>query len=137
MTTICCNLKMMAGDRKCVDVDLYFPSTKIFKFRGEIVGASGTSADCEKFLEWFEKRTGNPPLLKKEEFAGLALTKKGIYLYDNECIATQVDRDFHAIGSGALGALVAMQDGADPKTAIEKVSMFELNTSIEVDVLEL
>ncbi|MGH7807762.1 MAG: hypothetical protein ACRENT_06670 [Thermodesulfobacteriota bacterium] len=137
MTTICCNLKIMAADRKTVAGDLYFPSTKIFRFRGDIVGAAGDAGDCEMFLEWFDKQRGKPPKIQDENFDAIVLTKKGILTYDQLCVPLKVDRGFHAIGSGALGALVAMQDGADPKTAIEKVAMFENNTSPETDVLEL
>ena len=141
MTTIACIWKdgkgMMAGDRKTVTGDLYFPATKIFKIRGDIVGAAGDAADCENFLEWFDKQRDRPPKIKGENFDALVLTKKGILTYDDACIPLKVDRGFHAIGSGALGALIALQDGADPKTAIEKVSIFENNTSIETDVIEL
>lgn len=141
MTTIACRWTngkgVMAGDRKCVDGDLYFPTTKIFKLGGDLVGAAGDAEDTEKFLAWYDKQRGKPPKITGEEFVALTLTKKGIFRYEQQCVAFKVGRDFDAIGSGALGALIAMQDGADPKTAIEKVSAFENNTSLETDVLEL
>ena len=141
MTTIACTWKdgkgIMAADRKTVTGDLYFPATKIFKIRGDIVGAAGDAGDCEMFLEWFDKQRGKPPKIVNEDFDALVLTKRGILTYDDACIPLKVDRSFHAIGSGALGALIALQDGADPKSAIEKVHAFENNTSFETDVLEL
>lgn len=127
----------MAADRKVVSGDLYFPSTKIFKIGGELVGAAGNPDYCEKFFEWYKKQWGKPPKLVDEEFDALVLTKTGIYSYGALCVPTKVDREFDAIGSGALGALVAMTKGSDPKTAIEEVSAYENNTSFETDVLEL
>ena len=127
----------MAADRKTVDGDLYFPTTKIFKINGDLVGAAGNAGDCEKFLAWYDKQRGKPPTLEECTFAAIALTKKGIFSYDSDCVAIKVDRDYAACGSGGLGALVAMENGADPKTAIEKVSAFENNTSFETDVLEI
>ena len=139
MTTIACNskLRIMAADRKVISGDLYFPSTKIFRIGSDLVGACGNPDYCEKFFEWFKKQRGKPPKIDDTEFDGLVLNKTGIYLYGGLCVPIKVDRDFDAIGSGALGALVAMEDGADPKTAIEKTHKFDNNTSFETDVLEL
>jgi len=141
MTTIACALIdgkwIMAADRKCVCDDLIFPTTKAFRIGKDVVGAAGTSDYCEWFMEWYRKQIGKPPKINEKEFEALVLTKGGIYRYGAKFTPTKVDRNFDAIGSGALGALVLMQDGAHPKTAIEKVHAFDNNTSFETDVLEL
>jgi len=117
--------------------ELYFPTTKVFKVGGDLLGITGNADYSERFLEWYKKQQHKPPKLDDKEFEALVVTKTGIYHYGALCVPVKVDRDFEAIGSGALGALIAMKDGADPKTAIEKVSDFENNTSRETDTLEL
>lgn len=140
MTTIVCDRKRMIGDRRISDSNGYFfQSTKIFKIKGDAVGAAGPAADCEDFMEWYGKRdrVERPTHLDKEEFEAVVLTKSGIYCYDHACVAIKVERDFHAIGSGALGALVAVEKGASLEDAIALVTKFSTETGPEIDVIEL
>jgi 20S proteasome alpha/beta subunit len=137
MTTIACDLKHMVGDRRVTCGDIYFPSTKIFRVRGDIVGAAGLSGECEAFIDWYRKQSGEIPALDKDAFEALVLTKSGIYFYDYTCVGSKIERTFHAIGCGALGALVAMAKGAAPKEAIELVAQFSNSTGPETDTIEL
>lgn len=139
MTTIVCDKKRMAADRRVTCGPYHFPSTKIFKIKGDIVGAAGAGGDCEDFVEWYGKRdrVERPTHLDKEEFEAVVLTKSGIYFYDHACVAIKVERDFHAVGSGQLGALVALEKGSTLEESLALVSMFSTETGPEIDVIEL
>jgi 20S proteasome alpha/beta subunit len=137
MTTIACDLKHMVGDRRITIGELYFPATKIFKVRGDIVGTAGDGGDGDEFIEWYRKQSGEKPVLDKDTFEALVLKKDGIYYYDYTCLGTKIERGYAAIGNGALGALCAMKHGATPKEAIEDVSEFSHGTGRETDSIEL
>ena len=136
MTTIACDLKHMVADRRVTCGDIQFPATKIFKIRGDILGAAGIGGDCEAFMDWYRKQTAIPSL-NREEFEAMVLTKQGIFFFDYTCVGFKVEREFHAVGAGALGALVAMRKGATPKEAIELVAEFSIDTGPETDTIEL
>lgn len=140
MTTIVCDTKRMVADRRVSDASgMYFQATKIFKIKGDAVGVAGLCGDAEDFLEWYAKRdkTERPTHLDKDEFEAVVLSKSGIYHYDHTCIAIKVERNFHAIGSGQLGALVALQRGATLEESIALVAAFSAETGPEIDLIEL
>jgi hypothetical protein len=137
MTTIACDLKHVVADRRITIGDLYFPATKILKIKGDIVGTAGMDGEGSDFVDWYKKQTGDIPKLTADSFEALVLKKDGIYYYDYTCVGTRVEKDYWAIGNGALGALCAMKRGATPKEAIEDVSEFSHGTGRETDSIDL
>ena len=99
--------------------------------------AAGVDGEGTAFMEWLRKPTEKKPKLNKEDFAALVLRKDGIYYYDYSCLATKVELPFYAIGSGALGALCAMERGATPEEAIQLVAKHSHGTGPEIDVLTI
>ena len=119
----------------------WFPSQKIHVVRGALVGCAGRSIDCAQFIEWYAKGA-NPkkrPELGDEDNAliALVLSHAGLFLYEEDCTPSRIDRDFHAIGTGALAALVAMDGGKAPKRAIELACKYDPNCGGPVQVLTL
>jgi 20S proteasome alpha/beta subunit len=137
MTTIVCDLTKMVGDRRITIGDLFFPATKIFKIKGEIVGAAGLDGEGAAFMEWLRKPTDTRPVLAPDSFEAIVLRRDGIYYYDYTCIGTKVELPFYAIGNGALGALCAMERGATPEEAVQLVAKHSHGTGSEIDVLTI
>ena len=138
MTTIAVNRKLMAGDKKLIfDDDTYVLVTKIFRLKGELVATAGDWDEGERFLEWFaSNRKAKCPKLSPD-FQGVSLARDGIYWWSYKGYSQRLDREHFALGSGAVAAMCLMDQGMDPKAAIEQVSQYDNNTSFATDVLEL
>jgi ATP-dependent protease HslVU (ClpYQ) peptidase subunit len=122
VTTILASMKhrVMVADSH-VSGGTSFKTTKIHRVGDKLVGFSGTLSHCLKFLEWLKHGTPLNLVYDKEEHTFCALVMDGgfLYYYDNELIATAVDDQIYAIGSGAEYALGAIDAGATPKRAVE------------------
>lgn len=141
MTTIACSLKglSMAADSR-VNLDaIHFPSKKIEIIQGSIVGAAGDSVNINAFLSWLKKpkRSTPPDIAEGTDFEGLVLTKDGIYWYESDFVPLKVERDFHAIGSGAAAAIAAMMCGKTPLQAVKIACQIDPGSGLPVDVLKI
>ncbi len=134
MTTIVCNTDSMASDSKVVDGDAYYPGQKIYQLCGCLVGIAGEGRAMSQFLRWFEE--GQPeaiPELSKRDGSVRALVltpDHKIYTYDESFFKEPVYREYHAIGTGAHGALVAIKYGASPREAVEAACEVDNNSGL-------
>lgn len=136
MTTIAANRKMMAADSKCSAGGQYFLTRKIERVGDALIGCCGSAADCAKFFAWYGKNESVPEITQGE-FNALVLTPRGLFLYESDCSPMEVKDKYYAIGSGAQGALVAMDKGDDPEAAVAAASKRDLFSGGPVDVLTL
>jgi 20S proteasome alpha/beta subunit len=133
MTTIVCNTRYMAGDTLLTS-DIKSHGQKVFKYRGNCVGISGTYVDCIVFINWWKKGAKkSPPEMKEVE--ALVLTADGrILCFDQHESFYEMKDDYAAIGSGAAAALGAMHMGADPKKAVQVASKIDPGTGYKTTV---
>ena len=141
MTTICATLSEMAADSKCVDEDLHFTDLgKIRRIGATIVGVAGDADLCDAFFAWAADNKKPTEALRKKgaEWVALVLSPGGLFMFKGATLLPmKFERGWHAIGSGALGALVAMDLGKSPREAIEVTAKHENNTGVPVVVLKL
>lgn len=137
MTTIVASVKhrSMAADSKCTVGDLSFPSVKIYRINGALVGAAGDGAQCHSFLGWLRNQTRKRPDL--DDFEALVLNEDGLFYYERDCIPNPVRRDYHAIGSGAGPALAALICGKTLKRAVEIACEVDSQSGGPVEVIGL
>lgn len=124
---------IVAADTRVVKSDgLVFPAAKLRRIRGGIAGAAGDDEAVQVFLDWMAATGGDlaarPHIRKSLEWEGMVVTQTTITEYGGrDPWPDQVRRPFHAIGSGAAGALAVMAYQAlellplDPRAAVRAV----------------
>lgn len=128
MTTIVGTSECIVADSRCADGDQTWEVEKVERISGGLYAAAGTSADGEKFFAWIRRaRRGKKPEVH-EDFAALALTKDGLFLYDSELHPMRLAASM-AIGSGAKAARGAMAMGADPVQAVKVACEIDAGSS--------
>jgi 20S proteasome alpha/beta subunit len=127
----------MAAESKTVTGDTSYNATKIFRIRGDVVGAAGDTSAIDKFLKWYRSRKDAPEFKEGESFAALALTKSGLVHYEDSVVGELMKDDYFAVGTGAIAALVAMDRGADLVEAVEAAIRRDGNSGGPIDVLTL
>lgn len=123
MTTIVASFKerAMFSDSRTTDEDagIKWATRKIEKIDGVLYGAAGDCIDIEAFINWIKAGKKRRPKIVDESFCAIELNERGIWLWDYRLKPFAAGIDRHAIGSGAMAALAALEMGADAKTAIE------------------
>lgn len=129
MTTIAATMKVMAGDAmvSAESKGIWYPTRKIRRISGGIVGAAGDGGDCTRFMDWAAAGFAERKRPKFTEAPGsedeailLLLNADGIH-----CMSTSdpfpelVAMDFFAIGSGGKAALAALYAGVDLEKAMD------------------
>lgn len=146
MTTIIAVENAMYADSKVTLGKGYsYPTTKIVKTKGQLVGAAGHAGDCSRFLEWASDGFTNKSKPKFEAPAGsddaidgLIVKEDGIYYFCPEYpFPERINADFYAIGSGSKAARAAMLMGADPAKALEIAMQVDDFTGPPVQILRL
>lgn len=147
MTTIVATRDRMVADSKTTipSADLVYPSTKIFRAKGAIVGACGDNGDCVRFIQWAQDNfKGRPEFTfqkdsDEDSIVGLMLNKEGIHIFAPSYPAPElINADFFAIGSGADAATVAMLLGKTPEEAVELAcKVDEQNSGLPLQVIKL
>ena len=138
---------MAADSGIAVDPNTWIPSTKIFRVAGHLVGFCGTvGGNWKAFLAWVEKGMPmrRPKIVIKDEsgelndFVALVLSPdRDLWYFHTDCTAIPVERDYHAIGTGAQAALGAMFRKATPRQAIEAAKAHDCSTRGDIQVLTL
>ena len=128
MTTIVATRTQLGGDAM-VHVEAkhqWYPTVKVRRYIDAnnepfLVGSAGNADDCVKLLDWFEagmEEDDRPDFDEEsgseDEAIAVMVDKVGIYcmMASSGCWEL-VDREFHAVGSGAkaaLGYFVTMRD---------------------------
>lgn len=104
---------------------------KTYRIKGWLVGAAGRVDDIEAIVEHVKgsdtikggfSSVKSSKLKLEEEVEFLVLSPGGkIYVSENGAPLYEVTDSFCAIGSGAQGALVAMNLGCSPSEAVKQV----------------
>jgi ATP-dependent protease HslVU (ClpYQ) peptidase subunit len=118
VTTIVATKDRIVADSKTSNGDVKWPSRKIDRVGERLFGCAGDVASIERFLKWI--RNGDRrPRIGRDEFAALEVNPGGLFLWDEHLVPMLIDRDHHAIGSGASAAFGALAMGATPEQAVE------------------
>lgn len=84
-----------------------------------LIATAGESGPGELFVEQYQRRKLVRADFVDADFECLVRTRRGLFLYDRWCIATEIKEPFFAIGSGAKAAMGAMHAGASAIRAVE------------------
>jgi hypothetical protein len=117
MTVIVALPDRMLSDSICTSGESNFPTVKVFRHKGSLVGVAGDNTQIEKFLRWY---MGNQkkPLELGDEFEAVVVNKRGIWDYRGS-MPDKVLRSFHGVGCGWPAAHAALLAGASPPRAVE------------------
>lgn len=117
MTVIVALPDRMLSDSICTSGESNFPTIKVFRHKGSLVGVAGDNAQIEKYLRWY---MGNrkKPLELGDEFEAVVVNKQGIWDYRGS-MPDKVLRGYHGVGCGWPAAHAALLAGADAARAIE------------------
>lgn len=140
MTTIAYRKGVMAADsRATYEDDRITKVDKLFRKGKAIIGLAGESEPGLVFLDWYGTGKEPPSCLidGDADFTALVLTRKGLFEYGKYCRPERVLDDFHAIGSGAKGAMCAMHAGADAKRAVQIVAKVDAGTGGPITTMTL
>jgi hypothetical protein len=137
VTTIVANCEVMCADSQVTNEDKKGSVQKLWKIRGWCIGGAGVYEHVLQAIALIKRHRDITPKQVLEDFkikGGdevnlLLLSPQGI-LYESEGLGMpgRVQDGFAAIGSGAQGALVAMNMGATPAEAVAAVKKVDPNT---------
>jgi len=138
MTTIAADHRagVMVSDSRCNSGGTWFPSNKVYRIAGELIGISGNCLDEQKWLKWHRAgRKGPRP--KMEAFEAVVLRADGVYVYDSTGLEMRIERGFHAVGSGGAAATAVMLAGHPALEAVEIACKVDADSGGEVRVFNL
>lgn len=119
MTVIVATREGMWSDSNCTTGNIYYPTEKIYRIGGKLVGVAGDNLAIERFLVWFRGTRKKPIATGEGSFSALVLTKRGLFCYEDCSLPDMILRDWHAIGTGGGVAIGALAMGADAHAAVE------------------
>lgn len=149
VTTIAVNREMMVSDSKCTipHKGISYPTVKIVRHKGNIIGAAGDGGDCTRFLNWAkaefkgtEPKWGSGTTTGTEDaVVALVLNEKGIHIWSyGDPEPERIEADFYAIGSGGKAARMAMLLGKTPIEAAELACQVdEMYSGLPLQILKL
>lgn len=136
MTTIAGNSEFLCTDSMCADGNQKWSVVKVERIGGSLFGTAGTAAHGEAFYEWMRRnKRGKKPLVG-EDFEALALTPKGLFLYDSNLYPLPLLNP-HAVGSGAQAARSAMLVGADIVAAVTAACEVDAHSGLPIQIYRL
>lgn len=120
MTVIVATPKAMYSDSLCTSGETNFPSIKVYRVRGELIGVAGTVSHIEHFMRWYMGTRRKPlDVADKDDFSAVVVNRKGIWDFHGGTMPDRVLRDYHGIGVGWAAAHAALLCGKSPTEAIE------------------
>lgn len=142
MTTIAYKNGFIAADKLAGFSGMGQRVTKITKHNGMLIGASGYLAQAATLIEWIKNG------MNKEDFpvdqtgderncSCMVIKDSKIFLIMTTPVLVELEEDFFAIGSGRDFAISAMHFGKSAKEAVEFASIYDTNTGLGVDVLNI
>lgn len=98
--------------------------------REVLIGLSGAGGPGLLFLEWYGSGMERPEIMDKDmgDFGALVVDGDTIAVYDRFYVAEPVIERYHAIGSGAKCAFVAMDMGATALHAVQQAAIRDVYT---------
>lgn len=109
---------IMVSDSRCTGGSTWYPITKIFRVRDEIVGMAGDIKTCHKWLKWYQGARKAPVGKLADEFVALILKDGELFEACSNGLELRIERGFHAVGSGGHAAVGAMLAGASIEDAV-------------------
>lgn len=145
MTIIVWDGKTLAADKQTTDGGQKIKCTKIFKWKGHLIGGSGTAVLNEAMFEWFKDGADHssfPDYINLDDDNDchmLVITPKGKILnYENNPYPMDyTENKVFCIGCGSPYAYAALSMGADAKRAVEVAIENDANCGMGIDTLTL
>lgn len=139
MTTIASDAKrgVMAADSMTSTSDSWWPSTKVHRVPGALIGGAGEAASIRQFVTWFSDGQRSPRPRISDNFCALVLTAEGLCYWASNLVPEPIERGFHAIGSGGNAALGALLAGANVQKAVQIACQVDTSSGGEVVVHRL
>lgn len=139
MTTVAFDGKILACDRQCTEDTVKTDMDKLIKFNDDVYFSfAGAVCDIEKIRKFIAlNKPKNLEPLSDETEALILNIKTGQCFHLDSDYQTIPIKKFTAIGSGKLGALVAMELGKTAIEAVEYASKFDLYSGKGVDSIEI
>jgi hypothetical protein len=111
--------KIIVSDSQFSDDDTgikYFDE-KVVPIDGGWLGVAGNWCDCEKVVDYINKKSKRKPKLKSDS-SFLKLTQEGLF-YCGDDLEWEKAKTFMAIGSGTMAAEVCMRMGLTAEDAVK------------------
>lgn len=139
MTTVAFDGKILACDKQCTEDTVKTTMTKLIKINEDVYFSfAGAVCDIEKLKKFILMKKVKHLDPMEDETEGLILNiSTGDCFHVDSNYRTIPIKSFTAIGSGKLGALVAMSLGKSAIEAIEHTSHFDLYTGKGVDFISI
>ncbi len=143
MATIAWDGKTLAADKQSTSYGMPRTVTKIHRIGDELFAMSGGGIHSQALIAWFkgERKAGEwPKQPDNEDCANMVqITKDGVFVWSGSGLPTPepLEDKFMAFGSGRDFAMAAMHLGRGAKEAIEIASLYDINTGMGIDTLEL
>jgi ATP-dependent protease HslVU (ClpYQ) peptidase subunit len=120
MTIIAYRDGVMAADTGITDGGFVTCGRKLHKKNGHIIGFAGDVAQALVFVDWFfnQKKNRKPDLGHEGDWEAMILNKDGVTTWGRSLRPIPLSEDFYAIGSGSVGAMYAMEQGATAEEAV-------------------
>lgn len=109
---------IMVSDSRCTSGETWYPITKVFRVRNEIVGFAGDVKIGQRWLKWYRGDRRTPVGKLGDEFIGLILRDGELFEACSNGLELRIERKFHAVGSGGHAALGAMLAGASAEQSV-------------------
>jgi ATP-dependent protease HslVU (ClpYQ) peptidase subunit len=138
MTTILADAKkrVMVCDSKATCGDSWFPITKVYQVEDELIGFAGAASEGARWLDWYASgQRGKMPGM--ENVSIMILSTDGVRLVEGSGRIVQIERGFHAIGSGDKAALGAFMAGADARKAVGIACQIDAGSGGDIHVHKL
>jgi hypothetical protein len=121
--------KIIISDSQFSDDDTgikYFEE-KVVPIEGGWLGVAGNWCDCEKVVEYLNKKGKRKPKLKNDS-SFLKLTQEGLF-YCGDDLEWERAKTFMAIGSGAMAAEVCLRMDLSAEEAVKWACNVDLKSS--------
>lgn len=129
--------KKLVSDSQFSDDDTgikYFEE-KIVRIDGGWLGVAGNWSDCDKVVDYINKKQKTKPKLKPDS-SFIKLTQEGLF-YCGDDLEWEKSKTFMAIGSGAMAAEVCMRMGLTAEEAVKWACNVDLKSSEPIKVYNL
>ena len=135
---------MVSDSKVTIGKGYSYPTTKIVKTKGMLVGAAGLSGDCSRLLEWAndefkaKSKAKFEATLEEDKVDALIVKDDGIYYFCTDySFPEKINADFYGIGSGSKAARAAMIMGATPEQAVEVACQVDDFSGLPIQILTL
>ena len=129
--------KKIVSDSQFSDTDtgIKYYDNKVVPIDGGWLGVAGNWCDCEKVVDYLNKKTKTKPKLKPDS-AFIKMTAEGLF-YCGDDLEWERAKTFMAIGSGSMAAEVCMRMGLTAEESIKWACNVDLHSSEPVKTYPL